>query len=133
VSKKLGYFRKGYTRKGRFNETVDLPEVNFVYRPLTMYETAQLSSKVLETEKLEDSTIANLEMLATHLVDWDLMKESNDVDSEGNPKLEKVDFTDVEELKLVSPLIMNHIIGTVRGDHANPLMDIKAIEEQVKN
>jgi hypothetical protein len=139
MQRKLGYFGNTFTRTAKFNETGELPEVNFSYRPLDVYETSVLVSKILDTPTVEESMVESLRVAASHITDWDLMKlnpKYTGVTAEGmvpEPELLKVDFTNVEELKKVSPVIMEFIINSIRGDSESPFMDKKNLEKQIKN
>ena len=137
---KLGYFATEYVREAIFDETEDLPRVVFSYKPLTMYQTAALTASVLSTESIETSTEDNLRMASLHITDWDLIKENPRFSvsvAKSSTAVEqeyvKVDFTNLEELKKVSPILMNFVLLTIRGDNCNPLMDKAALAEQVKN
>ena len=151
-SKKLGYFSDEFVRRGQFIETRDLPQVNFSYKPLNVYQTAALVTQVLDTQTIEDSTEQNLRMATLHLTDWDMLKPNpkfgatetpktetaredtaEDSDKAVEPEFNIVDFSNVQELKKVSPIIMNFILNTIRGDDSNPLMDKVSLEAQVKN
>jgi hypothetical protein len=130
MGKKRGYFRPGMTRVGQFKETADLPEVNFEYRPLNMQETAELTDKVMAAKNVAGANVENMRMVSERLIKWDLTKQAEGDCQDGEVP---VDFRNVEELKLVSPVIMNYITSVIRGDTANPLLDKQALEEQVKN
>jgi hypothetical protein len=139
VGVKLGYFAREYVRTGVFEETVDLPGVRFSYKPLTMIQTAALTTAVLGTESVEESTDSNLRMAIAHLVEWDLVKRNKQYtkgSTEGPEFADEfvvIDFKEIAELRLVSPLIMNHILSTIRGDLCNPFLEKGALDDQVKN
>jgi hypothetical protein len=137
--RKLGYFSGEYTRKAVFEETIDLPAVSFSYKPLNIYQTAQLTTSVLATDSIENSTESNLRMVTEHLIDWDLVKENpnyspdSEEGAEFSAEFVKVDFTNMNELKLVSPIIMNHVLSMIRGDECNPFLEKADLDAQVKN
>lgn len=126
--KKYAYFSKDFTRTAVIEETVLLPRIEFEYRPLTMLDTALLTDQVMHANiNIEKATQKNLEMLSKHIVKWDLMG----VDNLGCESC--IDFNKVTELEKVSPIIINQIIGLVRGDAGNPYLDKKDVDAQLKN
>lgn len=123
VPSKIVYYEEDYIEVAVITETEEFPEINFKFKPLNMYQSSKLTDQVIKGKSVEGATLATLQMLSKHLVEWDAKKSDGSV----------INFRDVNELKKVAPFIMNKIARKVRKDKSSPEDDIKAIAEELKN
>jgi hypothetical protein len=117
------FYDETYSEKGKVKETNRTPQVNFVFKPLNMIQTAQLADKVSKTETVEGATICNLRLLKDHIIEWDLKKADGTV----------ISTDDIEALKKVSPRVMQKIINAIRGDNSDATEDLSLVESELKN
>lgn len=123
VASKVVYYEEDYIENGVITETDEFPEINFKFKPLNMYQSSKLTDQVIKGKSVEGATLATLQMLSKHLVEWDAKKSDGSV----------INFRDVSELKKIAPFIMSKIARKVRKDRSSPEDDIKAIAEELKN
>ncbi len=122
VVQKATFLEEGYTRKVTVNDMDEYPNFTFSYRPLTLYEEAQLADDVLATNTVLAAAEYNVQMIVKHITKWDL-KYNGAV----------LDHTDEEVVaKIASPLI-HKIIGELRGDGRVTEDDMMLLRAAAKN
>ncbi len=122
VVQKATFLEEGYTRKVTVDNMEEFPNFSFSYRPLTLYEEAQLADDVLATNTVLAAAEYNVQMIVKHITKWDL-KHNGVV----------LDHTDEEVVAKVASLLIHRIIGELRGDGRVTEDDMMLLRAASKN
>ncbi len=122
VIQKATFLEEGYTRKVNVTDMEAFPNFSFSYRPLTLYEEAQLADDVLATNTILAAAEYNIQMIVKHVTKWDL--KYNGV---------VLDHADEEIVAKVASPIIHKIIGEIRGDGRVTEDDMMLLRAAAKN
>jgi hypothetical protein len=126
---KVGYYNTDYSKTGVFEETKELPRVEFVYKPMTMGQSAAFTSAIIKNKDLLETIEESLRMLVKHLVSWDLLTPDGSLVP-----------IQLDEVKKVAPKIIDYITDCIKGDN-DKIIELakdseelkKAYEDEAKN
>lgn len=116
------YFEDAYIATKVVELTSQTPAFKFEYKPLNVFQAAQLTDAIMDAGKYEKVVLANLDLMTRHLISWDVKKPDGSI----------VDFTCIEELKRLSPKLVDLVLQEIRKDSSNSKEDEK-IAESVGN
>lgn len=120
---KTVYYDKDYTRTIELKEAEHYPKVVFTFKPLNIIDVAEVTDKIMEKATVAGAAEVNVEMISRQLVKWDLKK----------PNGTTIDFRKIDELKRLDTVVLNKIIGIIRGDMKTPEDDYKDLQAELKN
>jgi len=118
MAKKILFYEEDFTREEVIPEGKFLPEIQFTYKPLTAWQAAQFTQKVVAAKTLEAALAAHIELISKHVVSWNLTK------SDDSPILP----SDVNTLYKVDAYVINKIAATIK-ERAGDLLT----EDELKN
>lgn len=122
VKPRAVYLTDEYTVEHHVLAEDGLPEYTFVYKPINIIQSANLTDAIITAGNYANVAAANIEMIADHMVSWTLKKE------DGSP----IDCKNPVELGFMSPKIIDKLISVVRHDEGSVQADLD-LATQVKN
>jgi hypothetical protein len=117
------YFDADYTESVVVKATARTPEFSFTYKPLNVYQASLLTDQVIVAKKYEGVMLANLELIANHIIKCNLVK----------PNGALIDMNNVEELKKMSPKVIDLILKEIRKDNSTVKKDVELTEQALGN
>ena len=100
----------------------EFPHFSFSYRPLTLYEEAQLADDVLATNTVLAAAEYNVLLIVKHVKKWDLKFNG-----------ELIDHTNENIVANVASPLIYRIVSEIRGDGRVTEDDLMLLRAAAKN
>ena len=118
MAKKILFYDDDFTREEVIPEGKFLPEIRFTYKPLTAWQAAQFTQKIVNSKTLEAALAAHIELISKHVVSWNLTK----------PDDTPIIPTDSNTLYKVDAYVINKVATAIK-ERAGDLLN----ENELKN